>query len=165
MADYFLRDLAGESGGDGESDAGVEAADHGVDTDNLAINVDEGAAAVAGVNGGVGLDEILIEGRVVDEPVAALGAYVADGEGVVETIGGSDGDGEFTDADVGGLGELGGAQVFGVDFNDSKVGLGVDATEAGGVFAAIGGDDLETCGVLDNMAVGEDVAVGSYNNA
>ena len=60
-------DLLGDVGGDGEADADVAAAagearghDAGVDADDLAPHVDERAAAVAAVDGRVGLDEVLV---------------------------------------------------------------------------------------------------------
>ena len=48
---------------DGEADAGGAAGrrdDHAVDADELAVHVDQGAAGIARIDGGVGLDEILV---------------------------------------------------------------------------------------------------------
>jgi hypothetical protein len=56
-------DLADEIRGDGEADAletAAAAEDGGVDAEEAAVDVDERAAGVAGVDRGVGLDEVLV---------------------------------------------------------------------------------------------------------
>ena len=61
--DEALHHVAGEVDGNGEADALVAAAaaeDGGVDADQPAVGVHERAAGVAGIDGGVGLDEILV---------------------------------------------------------------------------------------------------------
>src|SRR6185503_881695 len=66
--------LGGEVDRDSEADADAAAAaaeDGGVDADDLALEVDERTARVAGVDGDVGLDELVVA-RLTDE--AALGA-------------------------------------------------------------------------------------------
>src|SRR5581483_5642269 len=66
-------DRAGEIDGDGETDALITAAaaeDGGVDADQTAFRIHERAAGVAGVDGGVGLDEVFVIGA---EPAAAGG--------------------------------------------------------------------------------------------
>src|SRR3546814_20233312 len=48
---------------DGEADADIAAAaaqDRRIDADQLALRVDQGAAGIAGIDGGVGLDEVLV---------------------------------------------------------------------------------------------------------
>src|SRR4029078_12661924 len=65
-ADQLVGDVAGVLDGDGEAEADraalalalTEAADGGVDTDDRAGRVDEGATGVAGVDRGVGLDRV-----------------------------------------------------------------------------------------------------------
>ena len=49
--------------GDGKADAATLGLDDGVDADDLAAQVEERAAAVAGVDRGVGLDEIVVRAR------------------------------------------------------------------------------------------------------
>ena len=45
-----------------------------------------------------------------------------------------------------------------MDADDGQVGLGVVADEVGGELAAVGERDLDAVGVVDDVAVGEDVA-------
>ena len=83
--------------GDGEAEALGREDDGGVDADDFAAGVDERAAGVAGVEGGVGLDD------VVDEPAggaaegSAHGADDAGGDGGLEAVGIADGDHELAD--------------------------------------------------------------------
>src|ERR1051326_4865047 len=62
VGDEFVGNFAGQVAGDGETDAGVHAADEGVDADGLGVDVHQGAAAVARIDIGVGLDEVLVHG-------------------------------------------------------------------------------------------------------
>src|SRR5207247_3742797 len=66
VGDDLVHDEAGQVRGHGEADPLVAAGlrvDGGVDADELAAGVDEGPAGVAGIDGGGGVDDIL----VVDE--------------------------------------------------------------------------------------------------
>ena len=70
--------------GDGESDAliATRAAENlAVDADETTLGIDERAAGVAGVDGGIGLDEILVHAGVIG---AVLGADDALGHGLAE---------------------------------------------------------------------------------
>src|SRR5206468_4216386 len=89
VGDEFVRDFAGEVARDGEADAGVQAANEGVHADDFAVNVHERAAAVAGIDVGVGLDEVLVHEAAAGEEGhdvgAALGADVPERDGVIQT--------------------------------------------------------------------------------
>ena len=75
-------------GGEGEADALIAAGlggNGGVDADDFAVNVDEGAAGVAGVDGGVRLDEAL--------ELLGAGEVTAGGDGPIadmDGVGGAD---------------------------------------------------------------------------
>ena len=80
----LVDDTFGHAARDGEADTLTAGDDGRVDADNLAFHVDQGAAAVAGVDGGVRLEE------VVKRPgldVAALGAQDARGNRVPQAEG------------------------------------------------------------------------------
>ena len=87
VLDQPRRDPAGSVAGDGEADALRGADDGRVDADDLGARVDERAAGVARVEGGVSLDDI------VDEPAgsaaqrAAEAADNAGGDRLLETHG------------------------------------------------------------------------------
>ena len=46
--------------GDGKANAGVHSLDHCIDGNDFAVQVDQGAAAVAGIDAGIGLEEVLV---------------------------------------------------------------------------------------------------------
>src|SRR5262249_56580174 len=84
--------LLGRVDRDGEADADVAAAlaeDRGVDADDVAVLVEQGAARVAGIDRRVGLDEVVV-GPLADG--ATLRADDARGDGVVEAEGIADRD-------------------------------------------------------------------------
>ena len=77
----LVHDVVGQVGRDRETDAlvaaGLTGQNGGVDTNQVAAGVDERAARIAAVNGGVGLDEVL---KTLDAQArAALGADDAHG--------------------------------------------------------------------------------------
>ena len=83
VSDQLVHDPAGQVDRDAEADAFVAAAVRGdrvVDADHFALHVDERAARVAGVDRGVGLEEILIHdvGKLVHLPPAGADDPLAD---------------------------------------------------------------------------------------
>src|SRR6185437_54700 len=98
VRNQFPGNLFCQVAGNGETDAGAQTADQRVDADHLAVDVHQRSTAVARVDVGIRLDEILIHGRAflsVDD-VAALGADVPERNAIVEAERRSDGDGKFT---------------------------------------------------------------------
>ena len=59
VADQFAEDEARGVAGDGEADALRAGDDRGVDADDLAARRDQRAAGIAGIERGVGLDDVL----------------------------------------------------------------------------------------------------------
>src|SRR5208283_1347065 len=153
-------DVAGKVGGDGEADALVAArtaVDGGVDADEPAFDIHERAAGVAGVDGGVGLDEVFI---VFDAEVAAAGgADDAGGDGLADAEGVSDGEHDVPDLGFVAVGHGDDGEVFGVNLDDGDIGLGVAANDLGGECAAILQGDFDFVGVINDVVVGENVAV------
>ena len=87
--------------GHGEADADIAAArrdDGGVDADQLALGVDQRAAGVAGVDGRVGLDEVLV--AAARDPAAAERADDARGDGLAEAERVADGEHEVADLEL-----------------------------------------------------------------
>src|SRR5690606_1116658 len=87
VVDDVEGDALGEVGGDGESDPDVAglpgavragAGDRHVDADDLGVLVEEGAAGVAGVDGGIRLDDREVDVRLLQGGgELLLGALVA----------------------------------------------------------------------------------------
>ncbi len=159
--DDLLHDLARQADGDREPDAhGAAAAreDRGVDADQVARAVYQRAARVAGVDGGIGLNEVF---ERVDAEVSALQRAddphrhgLADAEGVadrqhhvadVHMVQGAEGDRR---------------QVRELDLEHREVAVGIGAHDAGAGLAAVVERNLDLIGLLDHVVVGEDVALG-----
>ena len=101
------------------------AADGGVDGDDLAIGVEQRPAGVAGVDGGVGLDEVGEVGFAVGLHVAANGGHDAGADAVAIAHGVADGDDGLADHEVAAIAELDdGEGLVAGDLEDREVGLG-----------------------------------------
>ena len=155
----------------GEADPLVAAGlavDRGVDPDQLAARVDQRAAGVAGVDRGVGLDEVLV---VATRPFEAAAGRADDAERdrLVET--GTDCRSpaptrrpcSFDESPQRSVGRL-----RGVDLQHREVGRSVDADDLGAAARACRrGSPTRTSAprAADDVVVGEDVAVGRDDDA
>ncbi len=150
-------------GRDGEADADRTAAaaiDSRVDADQLATHVDQRAAGIAGIDGGIGLDE---EAGIGNADMAAgkrgndaAGGGLADAERVA--------DGQHQVADLERVGIADGddrKRLVGGDLEHGEVERLVLEQNLAGEFAPVRGRDLDLVGVLDDMEIGDDDAVGS----
>src|SRR5262249_23994308 len=160
-------DLLRQVDGDGESDADVAAAtaeDRRVDADDLALGVEQGTAGVAGIDGRVGLDEVVV-GPLVDVP--ADGADDADGDRVLEAERVADGDDPLADTEGVRITQLHRGQVFGIalDLDQRDVGLRVASRDLRLELLPVGQLHQDLVGVLDDVVVGEDVAAGVDDEA
>ena len=163
----LVDDTFGHAARDGEADTLTAGDDGRVHPDNLAFHVDQGAAAVAGVDGGVRLEE------VVKRPgldAAALGAQDARGNRVPQAEGVADGEDPFAHFHLVGVAE--------VQEWQGRVGLYL---EQGDVGFFVSPDDLSLEGMLlagaalkvdengirasNHVVVGHDVAVGGNEEA
>ncbi len=93
----------------------------GVDTDQFAALIDQGAARIAGVDGRIGLDEIFVVFNA--EVGAALGADDAHGDGLADAEGVADGEHIVADLHLVGIADGDGVKVAGVDLHNSDIGL------------------------------------------
>ncbi|MFM1943697.1 MAG: hypothetical protein RI897_2679 [Verrucomicrobiota bacterium] len=160
--DDLVEDGADEVGWDGEADAVVAAGlaeDGGIDSDEAALGIDESAAGITGIDGGIGLDEVLVvfdsHTSAADCADDALGDRLADAEGV------ADGEDDIADEDEVTIGERGMGEVVGVDFEHGYIGFGVTSDDFGFVFfAGVFEGDFDFIGAINDVVVGEDVAIG-----
>lgn len=148
--------------GDGEANALAFALDGDVEADELAIEVDERAAATAGVDGGVGLEPILDgEGLIIEGGAAVFGAEDTAADGAAEAEGVTESEDCFTEEEVIIGGELDGGECFmirGDEAEESDVTAGGADDGFGFEFASIGELDPDLGGALDDVKVCEDVA-------
>jgi len=155
---------------DGEAEALGAHDGGGVDADHAAVGRNQRAARIAGVEGGVGLDYIVDHAAGVGTQGAAEGADDSGGDGVLESVGIADGDGELADAERLGVaesdgGEAGSVIVEAVEADYGEVGGGVVPDEVCGAVAAVGERDFDSRGVVDDVAVGQDEAVGGEDES
>ena len=158
-ADDLRNDEIGGVGGDREGDA-LRAVDHGgVDADDLAGRRHQRAAGIAGVERGVGLDD------VVDQP-AGRGAHRAaerrddaGGDGPFEAERIADGNGDLAAPQPLGIAERRDIGKAAVGAHQRDVGVGIAAEHAALAGGAVGHRDAHRLGVADDMEVGDDQPV------
>ena len=155
----LLHDVLDDVAGDGEADADAAARrreDRGVDAHHLAFGVEGRAAGIAVIDRRVDLQEVVI-GPGAD--VASARRDDAGGHRSAEAERVADRDHPIADArrvrgerDIGEIGAL--------SLQKRKVGFAVDADHLGGHRLAVGGGDGHFRGMVDDMVIGDDVAVG-----
>ena len=155
-SEQLLHDVAGLVDGDGKPHAAVIAADESVDADHPPIDIAKRAAAVAGVDRGVGLDELVVIAAETER--ASLGADDAESEGVWQLERGADRESQFTNLQALAIPQLRDRQISGRDFQDSQVTAFVGPQQLGLEAASIAQFDLNPAGSIDDMVVREDVA-------
>ncbi len=161
-----LRDRLRDADRDGESDPLCILIDGGVDADDLAGAVDQRPARVARVDGGIGLDQVveLLCARLRGVPGHDLPAQARDyagGHRVLElTQRVADGDGQLPLLEVGAGAQGDGRQAAGVNLDDGQVGQRIDAVDLARQLPAVGQDHGDLGRVLDDVAVGQDPALG-----
>ena len=159
LAHKVIHDAAGLVDRDGEADALAAGVDSGIDAHQTAFEVEQGTAAVAGVDGGVGLDQVG-EHAALAADGAAQGRDHARGDGVVEAEGVADGDDGLAGHEVGGIAQGHGGQVMGaLDLQHGQVEVRLRALDHGGELAAVLQMDH------DLVATGDDVGVGQHQAA
>ena len=141
------------------------ALDERVNTHKLAIVVDERAAGVARVDGGVGLHEL--DARVTVAERAVEGADNAARHAALELKAHrvADGDGRLADDNLVGVRKRCRRQVFGVDLDDGEVRDLIRADDLALEATAIGQRDDELLGAVDDVVVRDDVAVTLEDDA
>lgn len=145
--------------GNGESDPLGSGADCDVDTDDFAVEIEEGAAAVSRVDAGISLNEVLVGLNIIHFDIAMECADDAGGNGVFVSEGISDGVDCFSEHEV--AGGTDGHNIEGfwsVDADDSEILSAVVRDDFGIEAATIVHGDGDQINILDNVEVRNDVA-------
>ena len=148
---------------DGEADA-FDAVGNNlgtVDADDLAVHVDERAAGVARVDGGVGLHEL--DARVTVAERAVEGADNAARHAALELKAHrvADGNDGLADDRRVGVAEVGCRQVAVIDLHDGEVRERISTDELARQAAAVGQRDDELARAVDDVVVRYDVALAA----
>ncbi len=144
-------------GRDGEADALPDGHDGGVDADHPPVQVEERTARVAGIDGGVGLDEALV-GRHA-QVLAPRRGDDADGDRAIQPERVADRDRPLADAQLVRIAQLRHRELaLGLDLQHRQVGLGVAPRDLRLELPLVRQPHLDLAGVLDQVVVGEDDA-------
>lgn len=161
MLAQLLRDLHGDIDRNGKGDTHVApglAVDLRVDADDIATQVEQRPARIAGIEGDVGLDE----GNVAAvRQQASLGADDADRHAVLEAERRADRGhpiARFHGVGIAGPHSL---QPAGGDLEQGHVGIWIGANEPGRIFALVGQLDPDRVGAGNHMRIGQDIAIGA----
>ena len=141
----------------GKAHAGIVLADGdegGVDADEIAAQVHQGPAGIAGIDGGIGLDEILIRPDPHIGPVQA--ADDPGGHGLADRLRIADGEHEIPDLEAIGITEREFRQAIRAHLDDGHVGLGIGTDATRRQRAAVGELHRDLVGMVDDMTVGDD---------
>ena len=132
--------------------------DRGIDADHFAVGVDQRSAAVAGVDRGIGLNEIVV-GTGADHP--PLGADDSRGDGMFETERIADRHHPIADVQLARVAELGKGQIAAgaTDLDQGQVGAIVLADQARFMLAVIRQFDFDRVGAAHDMITGENLTI------
>jgi hypothetical protein len=138
------------------------AQDRRVDADELAIEGDERSARVAGVDGCVGLDVVLV--AFLAEAAAAKRTDDARGHGLAEAEWIADGDDVISDLQPIGIADLDGGQVLASHAQHGDVGGRIAADQPRRQATPILKRDDYLAGIFDHVVVCENVTGGAVDD-
>ncbi len=160
VADQLVHHVARHIDRHGKADADIAALrrqDRGVDADQPAAQIDQRAARIAGIDRGVGLDEILV--ALDAEPGAAERADDPRGHGLAEAERVADGEHEIPDPQMARIAQRHRRQIFRRDLQHGDVGGGIAPDQPRLEAAVVLGGDFDVGGVLDDVVVGQHIAL------
>src|SRR4029453_15098465 len=164
--DRLLHDRASDVDRDGEADAVRIGGDGRVDADDVGPGVEQRATRIAGVDRGVGLDEVVEVLVAVGRDRPALGRHDATRHRVrIRPERAPDRADQLAPLALGRAAQIGDWHVAGVDLDDREVRQRVDAVDAALEHPAIIELDRQAIAALDDVAVGEDPAVRVVDDA
>ena len=124
----------------------------------MSRRVDQRAAGIAGVDCGIGLDEIL---ETIDaELIASERAHNSEGDGAAEAKRIADGENDVTDLNGFGRSERDRGQVVALRLDHGKIGFGIAAAHMRVHLAAVGQHDFDVVGAFYDVIARQDVALG-----
>uniref|UniRef100_A0A0N4Z1E6 LigA n=1 Tax=Parastrongyloides trichosuri TaxID=131310 RepID=A0A0N4Z1E6_PARTI len=164
-AHQLVSDRLGRGRGNGEADADRAARrreDRRVHADHAAIDVEGRSARVAPVDGGVDLQIFVVAGRI---DVARLGRNDTGCRRAAKTERVADRQNPVADARRGGFFKADEREGVALDLDDRQISAFVATDQARLQLAPVAQLDLDLLGVLDDVVVGHDEAVGRDQEA
>ena len=150
--------------GDGKPYAFAPGVDGCVDADELAQNIEQRTAAVAGVDGRVGLNQVG-EHAVLGLNGAVQGGDHARGHSVGKAEGIADGDNGFAGHEVRRIGHAHGGKIFrSVQAQDGDIEIGLGAHHVGAETAAVEQTHGNGRGSVDYVGVGQNQTFSAVDN-
>ncbi len=132
-----------------------------IDAHQAASRVDQRAAGIAQIDGGVGLDEILVAVDLVEQMHApAFGGDDASRHRLPDVERIADGKHQVAHPQAVAVSERDGGKILRLDLDDGDIGLGVGADDLAFELAVVREGHLELVGAFDDVVVGQDIAVG-----
>ena len=157
--------LADHIGGNSEADADIATGrgqNSGIDPNQLTTQVDQRAAGIAGVDGGVGLDEIFIP--LNTEATAPQGADDARGNGLPQAKGVANRHHKITYPQLVGVGDRERRQLLRRNLDQRHIGLRISPHHRGVENATITQRHLDLLCLVDHVIVGQNITTLSINN-
>src|SRR6185437_14754691 len=135
----------------------------GVDADQVSVQVHQRAARIAGIDGSVRLNEVLI---VLDtQSTASGGANDAHGRGFADAVRVANSKHDVSDMQIARVAELHRRQIGRVNFEHRDVRIGVGADDFRREFALIGKANFDIGGAVYHVIIREDCSVRGNNDA
>ena len=147
----------------GKTDALPLGDDGGINADDFTFHIQERSAGVAGIDGGIGLDKIVIRSGP-DDP--AFGTDDAGGDGAIQAEGIADGHDPVPDFQIIGISQGGSRKGFlGVNLDHRDIRLRIGTDNAAFIFFLVRQSNNDFLGAVHDMIVGEDIAVLTDNDS
>ena len=173
MSDFAVADKSFDGGtddlgGDGKAHARktIRVRDQeSIDANDFAAHVDQRTSGVAGVDGGIGLNEASGRAAILRERIRTVeSADNAAGYGEAESEGVAEGKHGLAGAQSGGVAPGSVGKIASVDLDDGEVGKRIGTDKFGVHDAAILQGNVDVDCAIDDVIVGDDVAIGRDEN-
>src|SRR5689334_21799222 len=165
VRDQLLGNIAGHVDWDREPDADVSARradDRGVDPNQFAPQIDQRTTGIAGIDRGVGLDEIFVAFDA--KPAATDGADDAEGGSLLQPEWVPDGNDVVANPQLVGISQRHAEQTAGLDLDDCYIGGEVSSDLLRSQVLATAQRDRHLVRILYDVRIGEDVAPPSVED-
>ena len=160
---FFEHGLGAVDGhGETDSDIALRSVNRGVDADDVAVGIEQRSAAIAGIDGGIGLDHVLERASVFIGDRTVKRADNAGGERTFEAERIADGQDFLADLQRVGIAEAENRQAFArLDLHESEIVAVIGKHHAGFVLFLIGQGHGELMAAQYDVVVGENFAIGT----